>query len=274
MLSIAMSLLLLAGVSSSPAATWYEHYAEGVHLIEQGKAAEARPHLDAALAARSEEGLQVPAGRQQYVDYLPHLYLAISNHMAGDVARARRELQLAETSGVAAKSEIGRSLLVAYELLLRGDGESASGQPLYAVYQSKPPVLTEQEFKLLRDDVLSKCDLPTDANMAQAPWYANYELGLELERKGDHPRALRHFIFAVAKRPNPERHARMYGMWLVDYYPYFHIARAHVRLENWDCAKNALDISSRLREIPADVPEMQEALSLRRESERRLAAKP
>jgi len=108
--------------------------------------------------------------------------------------------------------------------------------------------------------------------MSTAPWYANYELGLELERKGDYPRALTHFIDAVAHRPNPQKQARMYGMWLIDYYPYFHIARAHTRLENWQCAKNALDISQRLGEIPTAAPEMNEWLSLQRETERRLSA--
>lgn len=263
MINILISILLMGGAASSPA-TWWEHYAEGVRLVEQGKAADAVPHLEKALAARSKEGLQVPTGRQQYVDYLPHLYLAIASHMSGDVARARSELKLTETSGAAAKSEIGRSLLVAYQLLLRGAG------PGYAVYDPKAPVLTEQEFNSLREDVLKKCNLPKNTKPGDAPWYANYELGLELERKGDPPRALQHFIDAVAKRPNPERRARMYGMWLIDYYPYFHIARAHVRLENWDCAKNALDISSRLKEIPSDAPELQEALSLQSEATRRL----
>jgi hypothetical protein len=100
--------------------------------------------------------------------------------------------------------------------------------------------------------------------MKNAPWYANYEIGLELERKGDYPRALTHFIDAVANRPNPQRQARMYGMWLIDYYPYFHIARSHVRLENWQCAKNALDISQRLEEIPTSAPEIDELTSLQR----------
>ncbi|HWW61716.1 MAG TPA: hypothetical protein VN181_10150 [Thermoanaerobaculia bacterium] len=56
-------------------------------------------------------------------------------------------------------------------------------------------------------------------------------------------------------------------MWLIDYYPYFHIARSHVRLENWQCAKNALEISRKLGEIPASAPEMSEWLSLRRAAE-------
>jgi hypothetical protein len=189
--------------------------------------------------------------------------------MTGDVEVAKKELALAETSGAAAKSEVGRPLLVAYQLLLRGD---ATGKfPRYTVYEHKPGVLSEQEFNTLRTDILTRSNLPLDTKAADSPWYANYEIGLELERKGDYPRALTHFIDAVARRPNPQRQARMYGMWLIDYYPYFHIARAHTRLGNWQSAKNALDISQRLGEIADGTPEMNEWLSLQRETERKLA---
>ncbi len=266
MIQIVLAVLL----STTQPSNWYEHYELGVRLIEQGQAASALPHLEAAFAARQKEGLQVPARSQLYVDYLPHLYLAIAHQMSGDVDAARRELALAETSGVAAKSEVGRPLLVAYQLLLRGDASARSARPAYAVYEAKPPVLTEDEFNMLRRDVLTKCDLPLETKLRDAPWYANYELGLELERKGDYPRALTHFIDAVANRPNPQKQARMYGMWLIDYYPYFHIARSHVRLENWECARNALDISERLGEIPRGTPEMNEYLSLQRMTEQKL----
>lgn len=256
-----MTRLLLALLLST---SWFESYERGVRLIQDGKASAAVPLLESALAAREKEALQAPTRPQQYIDYLPHLYLAMAHQMSGDVEKARKELALAETSGVAAKSEVGRPLLVAYQLLLRGGST-------YAVYESKPPVLTEAEFSTLRNDVLTRCDLPADTNLRAAPWYVNYELGLELDRKGDYPRALTHLIDAVAARPNPQRQARMYGMWLVDYYPYFHIARSHGRLENWDCAKNALEISARLGEIPQGAPEAGEHLSLLRETERRLA---
>jgi tetratricopeptide (TPR) repeat protein len=263
-------LFLLALAPLALAGTWYEDYERGVRLIEQGRAAEAKAKFEAALAARAEEGVQVPTRMQQYIDYLPHLYLAIASQMSGDVEVARKHLALAETSGMAVKSEVGRPLLVAYQLLLRGD---ASGRlPRYAVYEKKPHKLTDDEFALLRNDVLEKCDLPADTQLRNAPWYANYEIGLELERKGDYSRALTHFIDAVAHRPNPQKQARMYGMWLIDYYPYFHIARSHVRLENWQCAKNALEISQRLGEIPPSAPELQEWLSLQQQTERKLAA--
>ena len=264
MARIILALFLLCAPWAS-AETWYDHYEKGVRLIEQGNAAAARASLEAALGARASEGLQVPAGAGQYLDYLPHLYLAIASQMSGDVDEARKQLAVAETSGMAAKSEVGRPLLVAYQLLLRGDGTR------YTKYDPKPPVLTEAEFATLKNDVLSKCDLPLDTKLGQAPWYANYELGLALERKGDYPRALTHFIDAVAHRPNPQKQARMYGMWLIDYYPYFHIARSHVRLGNWQCAKNALDISQRLGEVPEAAVEMDELLSLRRQTEKELA---
>jgi len=262
-------LILLAALPAS-AADWYEHYEKGVRLIEQGQAEAAKAPLEAAVAARAAEGVQLPTRQQQYIDYLPHLYLAIASQMTGDVDRARKELALAETSGMATRSEVGRPLLVAYQLLLRGD--ATGRKPRYAVFEQKAPVLTEEEFHVLRNDVLSKCDLPLDTKLKNAPWYANYELGLQLERKGDYSRALTHFIDAVAQRPNPQKQARMYGMWLIDYYPYFHIARSHVRLENWQCAKNALDISQRLAEIPVSAPEINELASLQRMTEQKLTA--
>ena len=264
-----LTIIAVVLLATAPGGLWYEHYENGVRLIAQGQASAALPELQAAAALRGKEGLQVPTRPQQYLDYLPHLYLAIGRQMTGDLEGAKKELTLAESSGVASRSEVGRPLLVAYQLLLRGDTSGKS----YASYTAKTPVLSEQEFNMLRSDVLTKIDLPANMKSSDAPWYANYELGMELERKGDYPRALTHFIDAVARRPNPQRHARMYGMWLIDYYPYFHIARSHIRLRNWDSAKNALDISQKLGEIPADAPEMSELLSLQREAEKNLAEK-
>src|SRR5438067_1923110 len=263
------TILAVALLLATPAGTWFEHYDRALRLIEQGQGAPARDELNAAFALRNTEGLQIATGQQEYIDYLPHLYLAIANQMAGDVEAAREHLARAEDTGVAAKSEIGRPLLVAYQLLLRGDSTGRYSRPAYAVYMAKPPVITDAEFKQLRQDVITKCNVAPDT--AKAPWYARYELGLELERKGDYSRALGELIDAVAARPNPQQHARMYGMWLVDYYPYFHIARSHVRLQNWQCAKNALDISQKVNEIPPASPEFQEFLAMQQETAKKLS---
>jgi tetratricopeptide (TPR) repeat protein len=259
---------LLAVFLAVTSGTWYEHYDRGLRLIADGNGAAAREELQAALALRNKEQLQVLTRPQVYIDYLPHLYLAIASQMVGDINAARQHLTQAEDRGVAAKSEVGRPLLVAYQLLLRGDASGTHRRPAYAMYSPKPPVISEMEFKRLRQDVLTKCNVAPDTK--KAPWYARYELGLELERKGDYTRALGELIDAVSLRPNPQQRARMYGMWLIDYYPYFHIARSHVRLANWECAKNALDISQKVNEIPAAAPEFQEFLALQQETARRL----
>src|SRR5881409_4059670 len=219
-LALRMHILLLSILLTTPSGTWYEHYDRGLRLIQDGQATAARAELEAAYALRSKEQLQVAARPQVYIDYLPHLYLAIASQMAGDIDSARKHLAQAEDSGVAAKSEVGRPLLVAYQLLLRGDASGRYSRPAYAVYAAKPPVISEAEFRQLREDVLTKCNISPDTK--SAPWYARYELGLELERKGDYSRALGEMIDAVALRPNPQQRARMYGMWLIDYYPYFH----------------------------------------------------
>jgi len=266
-----MQIVLLTILLATPVQTWYGHYDRGLRLIQDGQPVAARSELEAAYALRSKEQLQVATGSQEYIDYLPHLYLAIANQMAGDIESARKHLTKAEDSGVASKSEVGRPLLVAYQLLLRGDASGKYSRPAYAVYSAKPPVISDAEFKQLRQDVMTKCNIPPDSK--HAPWYARYELGLELERKGDYSRALGELIEAVALRPNPQPRARMYGMWLIDYYPYFHIARSHVRLENWQCAKNALDISQKVSEIPPSAPEFAELLALQQETAKRLAEK-
>jgi hypothetical protein len=263
-----MHILALAILLAVPSGTWYEHYDRALRLITNGQGAAARDELEAALALRGKEQLQAATQRHEYIDYLPHLYLAIAKQMTGDIDGARKDLAKAEESGVAAKSEVGQPLLVAYQLLLRGDPSGRLNRPAYAVYAAKPPVISEAEFRQLREDVLTKCNLSPDSK--NAPWYARYELGLELERKGDYSRALGEMIDAVALRPNPQQRARMYGMWLIDYYPYFHIARSHVRLQNWQCAKNALEISQKVHEIPATAPEFREFLALQQETARRL----
>jgi len=254
-------------------ATWFDHYERGVRLIEQGRAADATAELRSALELRSEEGLDVPTRPSQYIDYIPHLYLAIAAQMNGKIDVARTELALAETSGVASKSEVGKPLLVAYQLLLNGEGTQHHTKPRYATYKEKAPVLSDEEFATLQRDVFSKCGVSDTASMDDAPWYAFYELGLELERKGDYQRALDLFVKAVDRRPDPQRKARMYGMWLIDYYPYFQIARSHMELQNYECARDALEISQRLGEIRPAAPEYSEFVYMQWQCDRHLGTK-
>jgi hypothetical protein len=119
----------------------------------------------------------------------------------------------------------------------------------YKTFERQPAVLSDAELGRLRAIVLSRCGLAPTSNPASAPWYFHYELGLELERRGDPQRALDAFLDAAARKARPARMSRMYGMWFRDYLPYFEIAKAHVALGNWQCAADALQASERAAEI-------------------------
>ncbi len=232
MLATALSLLLLAaGPGPSDA------YPKGVALIEAGKPAEARLALEEALRQTPRESAA----------YLPHLYLSIACHMTGDTAAARRHLALAEKSGAAEKSENGRRLLAAERVLLGG-----SGSPSFRRYDKKMAQLSQADVARIKRDVLSRCRLPADAKTADAPWYYHYELGLQLAEHGDPQLALEALIDSVDRRPEPQRKARLYGMWFLDYLPYLQIARAHAKLGNRECALDALRLSQELGEVSPD----------------------
>jgi tetratricopeptide (TPR) repeat protein len=235
-----------------PAATpWYVHYERGLDFIRDGSGREARAELEAAQKLLTESGLQLPTRPSRYIDYLPDLYLAIACHMSGDRDAARVHLKKAEVDGVAAKSETGAALLVAYQLLIN----EATPTPRYEAVDTSRETMPDKEFESLQAQVLAESDMRPGAKFADAPWYVHYELGLELEKKGDHARAIVAFVEALHRKPNPARHVRTYGMWLIDYYPYFHIAKNQAALENWAAAADAITISERLQEIPHNVPE-------------------
>lgn len=257
----AVVLALLLTAPTAERAPWFQHYEQGLLLLAQGNARAASVELAEALAARPDEGLTVPTEGPHYVDYLPHLYLAIATYASGDPIAARAHLDAAERSGVAARSEVGRVLLEAYRVLL---GRSGGVPPIaqfpatqapaasYRLFPRRPPALPADEVRALASAVLFRCGLPPQAEITHGPWYFYYEVGLELEARGDPQSAIEYLIAAADRRPTPGRLIRSYGMWFVDYRPYFEIARSHSALGNWSCALDALEVSKRLGEVPAD----------------------
>jgi hypothetical protein len=276
---LAVLALLPAAAPERPA--WLEPYRTGVRLVEQGQGAEARTALETALRLRAAGGLRVPVGGVEYVDYLPHLYLAMACQMSGDLDAARAFLASAEQDGLAARSEAGRPLLEAQRVLLRRDLPRAAGAPApapgaapkYREFERKAPVLSDREAEEVRAEVLARCQLRPETKPQEAPWYFHYELGRDLYRRGDPQRALDALIEAATRRAEPGHGARIYGMWFMDYLPYLEIARAHAKLGNWDCAQNALDYSRRAGEVSQHDKEFAEFRALALETDRQLKKK-
>jgi hypothetical protein len=248
--------LVLLALPQEPG-NWYQLYDQGVTAVEQGRAVEARPLILAALAKRPAEGLKVRTYGVFFVDYMPHLYLAMAAQMLGDLDSARASIERAEASGVAARSEVGAPLLAAVRILLRSPGHEAT-TPLAAtpadrqgfrIFPSQPPKLSDPEYLQLRRQVAARCGVPDDVATGRAPWYFHYELALALARQGDPQRAVEALVVSTDHKPQPQRQARMYGMWFTDYIPFFWLAREHALLGNWECATDALEASQKSGEV-------------------------
>jgi tetratricopeptide (TPR) repeat protein len=240
-----LAAVVIALVQVAVGGAALEGYRSGVALIESGRPADARVALERALAAEPREA----------ADYWPHLYLAIACHMTGDVAAAKRHLSETEAAGFSEKSETGRRLLAAERLLL---GDAAS----FRRYDRRAPRISDEEMARIRRDVLSRCRLPAEQKASDAPWYFHYELGLALAEHGDPQRALDALIDSVDRRPDPQRKARLYGMWFLDYLPYLQIAKAHAQLGNKECALDALRLSQEMGEVSSGDRDLLELKSL------------
>ncbi len=270
---IALLLSLVAGVTP-----WYRHYEQGLHELSQGHGTAALQELQGAAAQRSEPGLKVRTYGVRYIDYLPDLYLAVAAHMAGEIELAREHLARAERAGIAVQNDDGRELLEAYRILLEPASEStgtvpspaaspADERPGYVEYERQPVVLSEDEYQDVQQRVLARCGLDPATEPRGAPWYYHYELGLELAEHQDPQRALDALIEAVERRPEPKQAARMYGMWFIDYLPYFEIAKQHTVLGNRECALDALDVSAARGELSPQHQQYREFVNLKAELE-------
>ena len=101
--------LLVAAAVALPAygqGPWHRHYARALELIEKGKAEAARTELEKARALLGEPGLRLRTEGVNYVDYLPHLYLAVTAHVSGDAAGAREHFKRAGASGASLVSGV------------------------------------------------------------------------------------------------------------------------------------------------------------------------
>lgn len=101
--------------------------------------------------------------------------------------------------------------------------------------------LMPEAAEMLRQKVLVQCGL-VDARDS-LPWYFHFEFGRALLEAGDARRAVVQLTQAVDLNPVPRADKRLYGMWFTDYLPYFQLAEAHAKLDNWPCAAHAMQLS-------------------------------
>ncbi len=106
-------------------------------------------------------------------------------------------------------------------------------------YQSTS--LQPAEADALRQKVLVQCGLISTHNVL--PWYFHFAYAQALLEAGDTQRAVIELSESINLRPEPRARKRTYGMWYIDYLPYFQLAEAHAKLDNWPCAEHAMQLS-------------------------------
>lgn len=251
----ALAMLSPLSVTTSLAAErWEQDYLEALDLLSERSFEPAAARLALAAEARPQPAIGAIDGE---IDYLPYLHLAATRFELGDAAEARRLLAESARHGVARRSWVGRQLWERYALPIMASDDALTGSGAatasFRDFDRQAYVLDEDEAELLRAQVLRRVAPPGDDGRDMLPWYFHYEYGLELLDAGDPQRALDELILAAGKRETSARKSRMYGMWFVNYLPYYRIAQAHSQLGNWRCAMDAMRLSARYGEFsPAD----------------------
>jgi len=256
--------LLAIGISSLSAAELpcEQHYSAGLDKMSEGRYMEASAEFEAAIQLSSTPTLSD-------TEYLPYVHLAVSNFKAGRNTSARDALVQSQVYGIAPKTEKGSLLIDEYAADIMSMPVNVSDAPLpehakVSFHELDQPAvsLSDERVEAIRTGVLKRCALSSALEQNKLPWYFHYEFGRDLMEAGDSQRALDSFVLGANVREDPSRGKRMYGMWFIDYLPYYQIALAHARLSDWKSAHDAIETSKNFGEFsPAD-PDYEEFSSL------------
>jgi tetratricopeptide (TPR) repeat protein len=249
---------------------WRGNYGKGLQFISQGNYDDAIAYLKMAVADKPiSEIVQDASGT---VEYLPYLQLGISYFHLGKIQLATEFLELENSLSAINKSKSGQDLLNDYRTKVAKSRNTNNGQDAeqgIRSFNKKAYLLPEEVVTQLKEDIRQRCNLPK-ADERTYPWYYHYELGLVLKKKNDWQRALDSFISALDFRDRPQKFSRIYGMWFIDYYPYYNIGLAHYHLRNWKCAEDSFRLSQMLEDLPSGSAEHKSMEQMKSEVERNL----
>lgn len=224
------------------------HYAGAMASFQRGEFAEASEAFERALACDP-----VPeAGKAMY---LPYVHLAAAQYESKQFAVARAALVQSQVYGIASTTEEGTRLLDSYGgpiMKVALTPEEMRYASSYITGQHQNYSLTPQEADRIRSKVMRRCAVSSDITDNNLPWYFHYEYGLDLIEAGDSQRAVEVLSIGASKRKESGRDRRMYGMWFIDYLPYYQIAVAHSKLGDWESAYDAIRTSRNFNEFSPD----------------------
>ncbi len=103
--------------------------------------------------------------------------------------------------------------------------------------------------------------LALSSTAAAADWYKPYKQGKQALEKGDWPQAIEKFKTAIAADPESGERKRIEGVFYTEYFPYFYLALASLRLcdvdaarENFEQARDTLPRESNKQYVSGQPP--------------------
>jgi len=228
------------------------HYATALEQMSHGDYLQAAVELQQAIRLSPTPSLE----------YLPYINLAVASYKAGRFNSAREALIQSQIYGKAAESETGIKMLNEYAADIMTAPSNVHEEPLPQVagtsfrdFEQQEYTLSEESAELIRSSVLKRCAVSQGVEQNKLPWYFHYEYGVDLLKAGDPQRALDTLVLGANVREDSKRGKRMYGMWFIDYLPYYQIAVAHSKLGNWESAYDAIKTSENFGEFSPDDPD-------------------
>ena len=235
------------------------HYATALEQMSNGNYTLASAELQQAIRLSPIPNLE----------YLPYLNLAVASFEAGRFSSAREALIQSQIYGKASESEIGNKMLNEYAVDIMTAPPSAHEEPLPQVagmsfrdFDQQDYTLSDENAELIKSSVLKRCAVSPRIGANKLPWYFHYEYGRDLLEAGDAQRALDMLVLGANVREDSKRGKRMYGMWFIDYLPYYQIAMAHSKLGNWESAYDAITTSENFGEFTPDDPDYESFTAL------------
>jgi tetratricopeptide (TPR) repeat protein len=234
------------------------HYAGALASFQRGDFGSAAEAFELAISCD-------PLPQVEETAYLPYLYLAAARFEVGNFPVARAALIQSQVYGMAPGTEEGVVLLDNYaEPIMEVPLESDELQYAASYFngQNQSYTLSQEEVDRIRSKALRNCALSSNVKESRLPWYFHYEFGLNLIEAGDSQRALEVLSVGASKRMESGRDSRMYGMWFIDYLPYYQMALAHSKLGNWQSAHDAIRTSQNFGEFTPGGPDYDEFTKL------------
>lgn len=263
-------LSVIAGAAQADSVTSYQQaYQTGINQFQQG-------HLRASSESFYEAIELAPDPAASPEEYLPYMNLSVTLFEMGQTRAARDALIQSQIHGVAAETKSGKNLLKQYasdimsaplddSQFVASSTAAKSTSDNLAEEQSQDDTtfaMADDEISAIEEKTIKRCMSSISKANDKLPWFFYYQCGVELMERGDAEMAVRAFEMGASAVDDPRRGKRMYGMWFVDYLPYYQMALAHSQLGNWESANVAIQSSENHGEFSPSDPDYDEFSAL------------